>query len=47
MPAAPFHVPRAFRDGGREPAGRRRDRLLETERYTAKSLRRWREAHAE
>lgn len=28
-------------------AGRRRDRLLETERYTAKSLRRWREAHAE
>ena len=37
----------ALRDGGRERAGRRRDRLLETERYTAKSLRRWREAHAE
>jgi hypothetical protein len=30
----------AFRDGGRERAGRRRDRLLETERYTATSLRR-------
>ena len=47
MPAAPFHVHGAVSDGGRERAGRRRDRLLETERYTAKSLRRWREAHAE
>ena len=47
MLAAPFHVHGAFRDGGRERAGRRRDRLLETERHTAKSLRRWREAHAE
>ena len=47
VPAAPFHVHGALRDGGRERAGRRRDRLLETERYTATSLRRWREAHAE
>ena len=47
VPAAPFHVHGALRDGGRERAGRRRDRLLGTERYTAESLRRWREAHAE
>ena len=47
MPAAPFHVHGALRDGGRERAGRRRDRLFEMERYTATSPRRWREAHAE
>ena len=47
VPAAPFHVHGALRDGGRERAGRRRDRLFEMERYTATSLRRWREAHAE
>jgi hypothetical protein len=51
VPAAPFHVHSAFRDGGRERARWRRDQLLTMERYagkiTAKSLRRWREAHAE
>jgi hypothetical protein len=46
--AAPFHVHSAFRDGGRDRAPWRRDRLLEMERHagkiTAKSLRRWRRA---
>ena len=48
VPAAPFHVHGAFRDGGRERAGWRREQLLTMDRHagkiTAKSLRYWREA---